>query len=137
MHSSVGIPAPANWLISQRLASWSYSTTGSPWPLVWHTPPKPAQMVAMSHGAEDRGARGLVEDLVAFVDHLDVLRQHRPRHRYRAARSCTHHAGEGMPSKFRMGAGITSGDSALCTTESLALWSLINMCGLALASCSF
>src|SRR3979490_1732928 len=36
--------------MAQRLASWSYSTTGSPLPLVWQTPPKPLQSVVIPEG---------------------------------------------------------------------------------------
>src|SRR5689334_14993251 len=50
MHSSVGMLEPANWLISQRFAIWSYSTTGSPSPEFSQTPPKPAQTEVMLCG---------------------------------------------------------------------------------------
>src|SRR5262245_50771768 len=50
MHSSVGTGEPANWVITQRLASWSYSTTGSPSPVVSQTPPKPLQTVVIPTG---------------------------------------------------------------------------------------
>src|SRR5262245_61392276 len=50
MHSSVGTLVPANCEISQRLASWSYSTTGSPKPFVSHTPPNPFQTVEIPTG---------------------------------------------------------------------------------------
>src|SRR6059058_4591906 len=50
MHSSVGSDDPANWLTSQRLANWSYNSTGSPSALTSQTPPKPLQIVAMPTG---------------------------------------------------------------------------------------
>ena len=49
MHSSVGTP-PANCVMTHRFASWSYSTTGSPWPLVAHSPPTPDQSEAIATG---------------------------------------------------------------------------------------
>src|ERR1051325_791702 len=50
MHSSVGTEAPANWLITQRSASWSYVTTGSPSPAFWHVPPNPDQTEVIAAG---------------------------------------------------------------------------------------
>src|SRR3979490_2745675 len=50
MHSSVGTPTPANCVTTQRLAIWSYSTTGSPLPLLWQTPPNPLQSVLIPDG---------------------------------------------------------------------------------------
>src|SRR5215467_7428991 len=42
MHCRNGVVETENWLKTQRLASLSYSTIGSPSLLVWQPPPKPA-----------------------------------------------------------------------------------------------
>src|SRR3954465_2436930 len=50
MHSSVGTFEPANCVTTQRPANWSYSTTGSPSPALWHAPPKPFQRLTIETG---------------------------------------------------------------------------------------
>src|SRR5206468_11317479 len=43
-----------SWLKAQRLASLSYSTTGSPSLFAWHSPPNPDHMVLPAVGPEIR-----------------------------------------------------------------------------------
>ena len=134
MHSSVGMPDPANWLISQRLASWSYSTTGSPLPLVSHTPPKPDQSEEIATGpmtelpvALSKTCRPSLTICTYCVSPTSPL--------VSGGAQLQPTPGNVMPSKLMMGAGICcTGAIVFCTTGStLSTWWL-GSCGFFAAS---
>src|SRR5207248_6521557 len=116
---------PANWLMIQRLANWSYRATGSPLPLLWHTPPKPLQIEVMAAGPRSEAPVVLSN---TWYPSLTIwtywVAPTSPSVSGGAQLQLT--PGNGMPSKLRIGAGIASGESrgpnVRCTTVSG--WSL-------------
>src|SRR5690242_342449 len=121
MHSSVMFEvALANWLITQRCAIWSYSTTGSPWPLFSQTPPKPLQNDAVLTGPSTEAPVVLLK---TCTPPLVICT-------YCVAPTSPSVSGGaqpqpfGWPSKLRIGNGIIdTGDVRFCTTGStLSTW---------------
>src|SRR6266545_2630388 len=125
MHSSVGIEvAPANCVISQRFASWSYTTTGSPKPLLSQTPPKPVQRVAMSTGPKTEAPVVLSK---TWKPRLTIWTYwSRPTSPFVSGGAQLQFTpGKAMPLKLRMVPGIFGLGIVLWTTGSRALlWSL-------------
>src|SRR6266545_5041237 len=138
MHSSVGIEvAPANCVISQRFASWSYTTTGSPKPLLSQTPPKSLQRVAMSTGPKTEAPVLLSKTWKPWLTIWTYWsRPTSPFVSGGAQLQAT--PGKGIPSKLRMVPGIFGPGIVLWTTGSRALlWSLnLKSDGFSAAICS-
>src|SRR3954447_10513078 len=111
MHWSVIVDVPANWLMNQRPASWSYMTTGSPEPLLWQRPPKPAQMVEMPSGPRTEAPVVLLK---TWKPSLTIwtywVAPTSPFVSGGAQLQTT--PGKGMPSKLRVVAGI-AGDASV------------------------
>jgi hypothetical protein len=141
MHSSVGmLPAPANWLTTQRFASWSYNTIGI------------TEAVGLANAAEagpnslnikraKKGSAGrFIKDLVGPVHHLDILR--RTHFAVGVRRSAvTTDPRERDAGKVSIGAGIVGASwpskVPFCTTRSTpSLWRPAEIFGFSAASCS-
>src|SRR6266478_9810700 len=121
--------------MTQRLAIWSYSTTGSPLPLVWQTPPKPLQSVVMPEGPNNDAPVVLSKTWKPSLTIWTYCVA--PTSPFVSGGAQLHATpGKAMPSKFSMLAGIlgaATGWAGVVASSGLSLWCL-GILGFSLAS---
>ena len=136
MHWSVMTELPANWLMNQRFASWSYITTGSPEPELSQRPPKPLQIDEIASGPSTDAPVVLLKTSKPSLTIWTYCV--RPTSPFVSGGAQLHVTpGNGMPSKLRIGVGMFGLARLRWTLPSGRLTGLLaRVFGFALASCS-
>src|SRR5713226_7533539 len=117
MHCRKGVVDTENWLKTQRCASLSYRTTGSPSLLVWQPPPNPDHSVLPAVGPATRAPVDLLKMANDVFTHCAYwVAPTAPLVSGGAPVMVNPYCPLPKPSKFRVGVGVIRPTLEVCRT---------------------